>query len=148
MNEHVLFLVVLFGIALVVSNVPRVLEQVCSYLGHKFEICSSPCISSVHDIQRNISQSTHNISLKGFAPCNTSADCSLGGSCVSNHFGFILKDNFEFVYRKPNGEIKTRHWLVIDQVEKGSPADLVGNLKPGDILEGKYKALNPLCYMT
>jgi hypothetical protein len=138
MKEHVSFLAVLLGIAFVLSNVSMVVRQVHSHVVHTFEVYFPPYISSIVGMQGNISQSTHNISLKGFAPCNTSADCALGGACVSNHFGFILKDDYEFVYRKPNGEIKTRHWLVVDQVEKGSPADIVGKLNPGDILEGKY----------
>ena len=42
--------------------------------------------------------------------------------CISNRYGFNVIDDYQFEYRKPNGEIKTKHWLVSEVVE-GSPVN-------------------------
>ena len=148
MNQHVSVVTTLLVIAFILANVSKVLQLVSKQIQETFEVYFPVHSSLITDYEGSISESLHNVSLKGFAPCNSSGDCSYGGSCVTNHFGFILKDDFEFIYRKPNGEIKTRHWLVVDEVEKGSPADIVGGLKPGDVLEGKYLLSVPFFFLS
>ena len=138
MKQHFSVIATLLAIAFILANVSKVLRLISEQVRETFEVYFPVHPSLINDYDNAISESQHNVSLKGFAPCNSSADCSYGRSCVTNHFGFILKDDFRIVYRKSNGEIKTRHWLVVDEVEKGSPADIVGHLHPGDILEGKY----------
>ena len=97
-------------------------------------------VASSPDVRTStFSKSLHNASFKGFALCNTSKDCSYGGACISNHLGFVVKDHFEFQYRRSNGNIKTKHWLVVDSVLRGSPADVEGKMKPGyyiDAIQG------------
>ena len=77
----------------------------------------------------------YNISKKGFGECYSSKDCSYSGACISNHYGFNIIDDYQFQYKRANGEIKTKHWLEIGTVAVGSPAWNAG-IRTGYNIEG------------
>ena len=71
-------------------------------------------------LKTNFSPAVYNTSSKGFATCYNSEDCTYGGLCISNRYGFNVIDDYQFQYRKPNKS--RRNIAVVSDVMEGSPA--------------------------